>query len=377
MFAGRTPPLVSVIIPTKDRCGLVQETIRSVQTQTYGRWEAVVVDDGSNDDTWPELQRLAQADPRIRPLRRSGLSGGPHVARNQGLDAARGEFIVFLDSDDLLSADALEYRVTMAQGHPEADLWVCGNEHFFAFPGDCGKETGYRAKLLEDVDALDAFLANYPAWYISSPLWRREALARIGPWNTQYCFCEDLEYNIRALVLGLRYQRFHKVDQFIRQHNGLRVGNNNKLSSLSSRIEILADLARLLDSHQMLTIRRRRLLALAALWGAVGDATAGGPRPRFKEVLPLWRTAMDRSHVGKLGYLIGCTILLSQWMGVLGVMVREASRLLFYNYLKRRPILHPGVLQIFMLRLRWKLVQRLGTAVPACDSNALKGEALR
>jgi len=83
-------PLVSIVIPTKNRCALLRETLASVQNQTYPNWEAIVVDDGSTDDTWPALMDLAARDPRIRPQRRTGPAGGAPLARNQGFAASRG-----------------------------------------------------------------------------------------------------------------------------------------------------------------------------------------------------------------------------------------------------------------------------------------------
>lgn len=88
---------ISVIIPVYDEIALALRAIRSVQTQTHRQLEAIVVDDGSTEDTEP-LRALAAADDRVKILRIP--NAGPGAARNAGLDNAAGEYIAFLDADD-------------------------------------------------------------------------------------------------------------------------------------------------------------------------------------------------------------------------------------------------------------------------------------
>ena len=90
--------LISVVMATRDRCGLLAEAIASVQAQSYSRWELLVVDDGSSDGTAAFL--AANDDPRVRALRSGGSGTGECVTRNVGLDAARGDVIVYLDDDN-------------------------------------------------------------------------------------------------------------------------------------------------------------------------------------------------------------------------------------------------------------------------------------
>jgi glycosyltransferase involved in cell wall biosynthesis len=93
------PPLVSVILPTRNRRAMLQEAIASVRAQTFTGWELLVVDDGSTDGTAEALAPLL-ADPRVRLLRTPGR--GPCAARNAGLREARGELIAYLDDDNRL-----------------------------------------------------------------------------------------------------------------------------------------------------------------------------------------------------------------------------------------------------------------------------------
>ena len=92
-------PLVSIIIPAFNAAPVIGDAIRSAQAQSEAHVEMVVVDDASTDDTAVVVEGLAARDARVRLLRME-RNGGPGVARNAGLDAARGEWIALLDADD-------------------------------------------------------------------------------------------------------------------------------------------------------------------------------------------------------------------------------------------------------------------------------------
>jgi glycosyltransferase involved in cell wall biosynthesis len=82
------PPVISVIIPTFNRSKLLQATLESLQKQTFQDWEALVVDDGSEDDTEEKVLQIGKADPRIRYIKRTITPSGPSVCRNEGTNAS-------------------------------------------------------------------------------------------------------------------------------------------------------------------------------------------------------------------------------------------------------------------------------------------------
>ena len=96
--ALRTSPLISVVLPTRDRCALLQRAIASVRNQTYGGWELLIVDDGSVDETAALLGGIDDA--RIRSFRGEGR--GVCAARNVALAHARGELVAYLDDDNIM-----------------------------------------------------------------------------------------------------------------------------------------------------------------------------------------------------------------------------------------------------------------------------------
>ena len=110
-------PLVSVIIPTYNRAALVQQAVASVKAQTYRDFEIVVVDDGGTDGAYEVLS----ADRELRVLHHPSRRG-VSAARNTGITAARGEWLAFLDSDDLWLPDKLARQVLLLEGAPELRL---------------------------------------------------------------------------------------------------------------------------------------------------------------------------------------------------------------------------------------------------------------
>jgi glycosyltransferase involved in cell wall biosynthesis len=116
-----TSPLVSVIIPTYNRETLILRAIDSVLRQTYRDFEIIVVDDNSTDATQQVLSSIS--DPRLRVLRHS-TNCGPPAARNTGINAARGEYLAFLDSDDEWLEQKLEVQLT-AMRQNDAHFCYC------------------------------------------------------------------------------------------------------------------------------------------------------------------------------------------------------------------------------------------------------------
>jgi len=130
-------PLVSVIIPTYNRAASIGEAIESALAQAYPAMEIIVVDDGSTDDT---RQSIAHRYPQVRYFHQE--NGGVARARNRGIREARGEFIAFLDSDDLWLPGKIEKQVACFKQYPDVGL-VYTDADFF---DDTGPARVFRAR---------------------------------------------------------------------------------------------------------------------------------------------------------------------------------------------------------------------------------------
>lgn len=208
--------LVSTIIPVYNRAVMLVEGIASVLAQTHRSMEVVIVDDGSSDDTPAVALALSQANPDIIRVVRQD-NAGPGAARNLGLARARGEFIQYLDSDDLLEPRKFEWQVQALRTHPEAGVaygltrrvnlatgeardWACTNEDI--------------------ADIFPSFLLKR-GWDTNSPLWRRSVCDAIGPWAELRCL-EDWEHDLRAGLLGVKPVRVQGHVATVRDHDESR-----------------------------------------------------------------------------------------------------------------------------------------------------------
>lgn len=117
---NKNQPYFSIIIPTYNRAHLIKETIASVQSQTFENWECIVVDDGSTDNTKEVIAELIKNDERIKYIYQENAERS--VARNKGIKNAKGDYICFLDSDDLYESNHLEtlLRHIKKQNNPKA-----------------------------------------------------------------------------------------------------------------------------------------------------------------------------------------------------------------------------------------------------------------
>ena len=349
-------PLVSIIIPAKNRRVLLAETIASLQNQTYQHWEAVVVDDGSEDESWAALQEIATRDSRIRPMRRVGSVGGASRARNQGFAASRGAFIIFLDSDDLLTPTALALRLDTVKVHPGADAVVFGGEYFRTAPGENREDCQLARRFGGGIDALDSFLTTRSPWWICSPLWRRTALIRVGPWDAERSYLDDVEFHTRATILGIRFQQFAIVDHYIRIHRGPQV-SRSKITKVTQVLQLMDEFSELLEAHDKLTPRRKRMIAWFALSQTL-DRGLASPRLRAADALLPWRAARDRRIVGATAYVIGSILALLQWAHIAGLLPRELARLILVLDLRNVSVFEAKLYQTIYDYIHYLIIHR-------------------
>jgi hypothetical protein len=187
--------LVSTIIPVFNRADLLREAVASVLAQTHRPIEILIVNDGSQDDTATVAEELAHgsADP-IRVIHQG--NAGPGAARQRGLEASRGEFIQYLDSDDLLLPGkfAAQVGALRRSGHCQISYGPSFEENHAVLPV---QRRGPMRATGEPRERLFPQLLVERWWTTSSPLYRRGLLMQIGPWEP-WINEEDWEYDARA-----------------------------------------------------------------------------------------------------------------------------------------------------------------------------------
>jgi glycosyltransferase involved in cell wall biosynthesis len=165
-------PLVSVVIPTYNRSGYVVEAVDSVLRQTYPSYEVIVVDDGSTDDTHEALEPYMG---RIRYVRQENLGEG--AARNLGVSRARGEYVAFLDSDDMWEPEFLAATMEAFKKFPEAEMVTTNFKVINAEGKTVAAEIGKRSP---NSFFTTAGLLDEDWRTIGMPVARRESLVSVG-----------------------------------------------------------------------------------------------------------------------------------------------------------------------------------------------------
>ena len=259
-------PKASVIVPCWNVEKWVEDAVNSVLRGTFPDCEVIAVDDGSTDGTGAVLDRLAAADARVRVLHQDNR--GVSAARNRGLDAARGEFLFFLDPDDWLAPDYLEVGVTELQ-RADADYCVfalaerregAAESHVVPLNGDYRYDdnAAIRAHFLPRV--IGYSLAEVRAWYAGRPLaaereigsvcrcaFRREAIERLHlRFDETLVNWEDAYFTYEFLLEARRMTSVNRPLYIYRIRAGSAVDSRrrspqafaNKLAFLRRRQEI-------------------------------------------------------------------------------------------------------------------------------------------
>jgi glycosyltransferase involved in cell wall biosynthesis len=191
-------PLVSVVIPTRDRCRLVAKAVESALAQTYPSIEVIVVDDGSTEDVAGALAPFAARG--LRVIRHDRNLGAP-AARNSGIAAARGEYVAFLDSDDEWAPEKVERQVAlMLAGRGDVSLVYCGIRKV----DESGRVLGYKVPTKRGM-IFDDLLRENCVGSTSVALVARTALNEVGGFDVSLKSRQDLD-------LWLRIARLHAVD---------------------------------------------------------------------------------------------------------------------------------------------------------------------
>ncbi|MCT0225918.1 glycosyltransferase family A protein [Synechococcus sp. CS-1328] len=213
------PDLVSTIIPVHNRPVQLQQAVASVLAQNYRPIEILVIDDGSNDmDTAAIANQLQAAYPEeIRIFSRP--NGGPGLARETGRQAARGEYIQYLDSDDVLLPNKFKIQVTALRQQAGADvaygITLYRDASNVLHPEPL-KATGIPIPCMFPRFLLERW------WETATPLYRRSICDQAGPW-TDLCLEEDWEYDCRIAALGGQLVWCNQIVSEHRDHDGVRL----------------------------------------------------------------------------------------------------------------------------------------------------------
>jgi glycosyltransferase involved in cell wall biosynthesis len=298
------PPLVSTIIPVFNRPGMLAEAVDSVLAQTYRPIEIVIVDDGSTDETPRVIEELAARHPEVRGIRRA--NGGPGVAREAGRGEARGEFIQYLDSDDLLMPRKFEVQVRAFEKQPECGV-AYGITRYRNAEGDEIECTWKPANQIQKTIFPSFLVARW--WDTPTPLYRRSVCDAAGPW-TSLRHEEDWEYDCRVGATGALLAYVDEGVVEIRDHFDGRLsgGGGDHRETLRDRArahELIASHARragVSPDAPELQLFARELFHLARQCGAAGLTAES---KRLVEVAAALSPSLDLRVYGIAARIVG------------------------------------------------------------------------
>ena len=208
-----TNRLVSVVIPTYNYAQFVTHTIACVTAQEYKSVEIIVVDDGSTDGT----QMLLESRADIRYIRQENR--GLSAARNRGIDAASGEFILFLDADDLIARDSIAQRVEALCRDNSISFVVCRSQYFESGKPERAPGILLREWKLPEEEAVDLALCFFNIAPPHAFLVRRDVINHHTlRFDTRLRACEDYDFWFRLSLLTKPPYLVRTTRVYYRQH---------------------------------------------------------------------------------------------------------------------------------------------------------------
>ena len=217
---------VSVIIPTYNSGRYIKEAIDSVLAQTYTNYEIIVVDDGSTDNTSQIVQAYGD---RVHYFYQENQ--GVAVSRNRGLRESQGEYIAFLDHDDVFFPDKLSEQICCLEQHPEAGIVHSGWQRI----NYCGEILG-KVEPWHYAPVLD--LAHWLCWkpvLLGAMMFRRHWLEKVKGLDSQFKQVCDLDLAWRLTLLGCKTIWLKKLTLYYREHD-----RNDSLNTLVQAQEMVA-----------------------------------------------------------------------------------------------------------------------------------------
>jgi glycosyltransferase involved in cell wall biosynthesis len=200
--------MITIIIPSFNKANFIGDTINSVQNQTYEKWEVIIVDDGSTDNSIEVINSFCKEDSRIKLIERKELPKGGSACRNIGLKAAKGNYIVFLDADDLLVSNCLEERLSKINMFPNNEFWVFPIGTFYKKIGDHNS-----LWIPKGNQFLISFLKHDLPWHTMSVIWDKKYINELNGFDSAYPRLQDVELHTRALLnKEISFKTFAKND---------------------------------------------------------------------------------------------------------------------------------------------------------------------
>jgi len=276
--------LVSVIIPTYNRQDYIISAVQSVIDQTYRPIECIIVDDGSTDNTLAVLEGIKNDHPNFQIAILSQINSGSQKARNAGTKVAKGEYIQYLDSDDILYPGKIESQVVYLKRNPTID----------AVFGDWNKgsvEIYNHVKAYESSDLVTQFIGDR-CIHTFSFLFRRTCVNKIGEWNPEIKRNQEIDYQVRGVIKGCNFKYQENLTGLWRIHDQVSITGSTNIKEILSFYTSLISL--LQNTHNLSEVRKKEIANNLFVYGC-SDLAAS-----FKYAVKSIRVADDLYKIPNL-----------------------------------------------------------------------------
>lgn len=256
-----TQRLISVVVPTFNRLQLLRATVHSLLDQRFNECEFLMIDDRSQTDTVEYLKSLPNIDPRFRIiLKQQDDPKGCQSSRNLGITHATSEWIMFLDSDDLLSPFCLQDRINAIRLLPPSDIFV-GNQAIFHESNNSSYWVNIQKSSTDEIDRF--FELTHPIdvpWVNGGCLIRRESLLNKGIVWSPGIHWDDVWFHIRCLISGMNVAwlpRTQTPDSWYRVHGTDHYGATlHSEEGYINSVDMLLNLCSELQRYSLVTAER-------------------------------------------------------------------------------------------------------------------------
>jgi len=189
--------MLSLIIPNFNKASYLQDNLQSIINQSNIDWEVIVIDDGSIDNSIEIIKNFTESDKRIRFIQRTREPKGGSICRNIGIKAAQGEYLMFFDSDDIMTSECLKQRIEYMIINPNLDFAVFPVGTFYKTVGDNTMIWKPKKK-----DHLKSFLCHDLPWHTMSPIWKTSFIKnQLNGFDEEFTRLQDVEFHTRALMI--------------------------------------------------------------------------------------------------------------------------------------------------------------------------------
>ncbi|MUP46850.1 glycosyltransferase family 2 protein [Gramella sp. BOM4] len=209
--------LISIIIPSYNRASLIGQTIESVQAQSYRNWELIIVEDGSTDNSFNVIQPYLEDDRISLYFRPSERPGGGNAARNYGFELAQGDYIKWLDSDDLLTQECLEVQLKIIESE-DTDVVFCRSRFFVQDNSKIKLGDYWHPGFSNTQEILSDFIRGKVRFSNNDGLWRREIFLD-SPYEEDLKNSQEYLMMAKMLAQDIKVSLYNEVLVLIRQHS--------------------------------------------------------------------------------------------------------------------------------------------------------------